>query len=88
MMFIKNSIIDNREYVYKRRKYTEYLELNFIMSSQLYFQCILTFINNEQFTPFGDGGIKQWHVKHINLEKSDSIIQKCQSLFINYIKGK
>ena len=67
MMFIKNSIIDTREYVYENRKYTEYPDLNFIKSSQLYFQYIITFIKNEQFTPFEDGGIKEWHVNHINL---------------------
>ena len=71
MMFINDSIIDTRECVYEQRKYTEYPELNFIKPSQLYFQFILRFIKNEQFTPFEDGGIKQWHVNHVNLEKGD-----------------
>ena len=87
MIFINNSIIDTRERVYEQIKYTEYTELHLIKSSQFYFQFILTFIKNEPFTQFEDGGIKQWHVNHINLEKGDSIIQKCQRLFINYIKG-
>ena len=88
MMFRKKSIIEMREYLYENRKYTEYQNINFIKSSQSYFQCILIFIKNEQFTPFEDGGIKEWHISHVNAEKGDSIIQKFQRVFIKYIKRK
>ena len=81
-------MIDTREYVYENRTYTAYQNINFINSSQSYFQCILIFIKNEQFTPFDYGGIKEWHIANVNAKKFDSIIQKCQRLFINYIKGK
>ena len=69
MMFINKNIIETREYVYENKTYTEFPNINFIKSSESYFQCILIFIKNEQFTPFEDGRIKYWNISHVNTKK-------------------
>ena len=87
VIFINNSIIYTREYLYVRRWYTKIDNINSILSKLFYFQCVLGFIKHHNFPPFEDDGIKQWHFNHVNLEKGGSIIEKSQKVFIKIIKG-
>ena len=50
---------------------------------------ILNFIKKKaKFTPFEDVGIKEWQISQVNNQKVSSILQKCQSVFKNYIYGR
>ena len=80
-------LIDTTKYIYENRTYTGYENIHFTKSSHFYCPQILTFVKAEKFTPFEDGGIKDWYMSQVNTEKGSSILQKCQRIFKNFISG-
>ena len=81
MMFRKIILIETTKYLYENQTYTRYDVLHFIKSSHLYVPWILTLIKARKFTPFDDGGIKDWYILQVNTEKVSSILRKCKSVF-------
>jgi hypothetical protein len=87
MIFRKKSLIDTTRYIYEMRTCFQYDDQQSLISSNKYVNAICNFIKHEQFSPFQDNVIKPWHRSQVNHQKGNSILQKCQNVFKEFIHG-